>query len=379
MAQSRNWVFTRQSTEDEARQWTNTAAASIPEPFKWHEDDKVTYVKYQIERAPDTGKLHIQGMICFKGSTRMSRVKNVVGNNPHVEICKNTTKSSEYCGKADSRVFGPWEHGTCPAGQGARTDLVKVWADVKAHKRTHDMIEEDPRVCKFEKAIKMMRFAHSEMSSDRQMQGVKVYVFYGDTDMGKTYCALNIMDTPGNIFKMDPPACKGQTLWWDAYEGERTLVLDEFEGENYCSLSKLKVLLDKYKCRLDVKGAFTWAAWTTVIICSNTAPKDWYEVAPTMEDKFLGPLKRRIYQIRHFVARAYYIIEDWDKKALSDQIQVDAPLSQAITPRINQDDSDDIIPSIPVAGPGPNSTAAAAIDLNSSDDETQLFSQPIDQ
>lgn len=374
MSKSRNWVFTKQATEAESEQW-NTANAVIPEPFKWHTDSRVKYVKYQIERAPETGKLHVQGMIIIKSATKMTTVKNLIGDNPHVEICKDVAKSVQYCGKAESRIFGPWEHGDLPK-QGKRTDLVQLWSDVKSHKRTRDMLEEDPRVAKFEKQIKFMRFNVMDAESDRQMQGVKVYVFYGDTDLGKTYTAMNLMDDKNNVFKMDPPASKGQNLWWDAYEGERTLVLDEFEGENYCSLNKLKVLLDKYKCRLDVKGAFTWAAWTTVIICSNTAPRNWYQVLPSDETRYLGPLKRRIYQIRHFVARGFYVIEDWDGKILSDQMEVEAPLSEKVTPVMLDDD--DIIPSVPLADVQPKqvTTTAAAITIADSDDEeTQLFSQ----
>lgn len=330
MSKSRNWCFTRQATQGEVSAWASTAAAVIPEPFHWHEDRRVKFVLYQIEKAPTTGQIHVQGMISFKGNTKMSTVKALIENNPHCEPAKDVNKCYDYCKKAESRVYGPWEHGERPVGQGKRTDLKKVYTDLKAHKRTREMLEEDPCVAKFEKQIKFMRFNIQEGDSDRQLRGVKTYVFYGPTDMGKTYTAMNLMD-PGNVFKMDPPATKGQMLWWDAYEGERTLLMDEFEGENYCALNKLKVLLDVYKCRLDVKGAFTWAAWTTVIICSNTPPCHWYSVAPT-EQHMLEPLKRRIYQIRRFVAKGVYIIEDWDRNALSDQLTVLPPDTQPIMP-----------------------------------------------
>lgn len=329
-SQSRNWVFTRQATQAEATTWNATAAAVIVDPFTWHTEDKVTFCKYQIERAPTTGQLHVQGMISFKASCRPTAVKKLIGNNPHVEICKDVKASLEYCGKAESRVWGPWEHGTAPAGQGKRTDLHKIWTDVKAGKRTLDMIEEDPSIAKFEKHLKFLRFAHQEAESDRQATGIKCMIFYGETDLGKTYAAMNCID-PTSVFKMDPPASKGATLWWDGYEGEHTVVLDEFEGDNYCSLSKLKTLLDCYKCRLDVKGSFTWAAWKTVILCSNSAPRTWYPFAPAQRS-IIQPLIRRITEIRHFTARGKYIIEDWDGLQLSDELDVEMPPTRAVTP-----------------------------------------------
>ena len=104
MSQSRNWVFTRQATQAEAAGWNNTAAAAIPEPFAWHTDARIKFVKYQIERAPTTGQLHIQGMISFKGNTKMSTVTNLLGNNPHLEVCKDVKASYDYCGRSEEHT-----------------------------------------------------------------------------------------------------------------------------------------------------------------------------------------------------------------------------------------------------------------------------------
>lgn len=328
MPQSRNFVFTRQATNEEAQVWMATAA--LVEPFKWYEDPRVKAVRFQIERAPTTMKLHCQGFIAFKNPCRMAAVKKLIGNNAHVEFSVDPVKAWEYAGKTETRMIGPWTHGDPPVDQGTRTDLTAIWDGIKAGKRTYEMMAADPKIARYEKAIKYIKFTIQEGQSDRQKQGVKVYVFYGATDLGKTYTAINLMD-PNNCFKMDPLSTKTGTLWFDGYEGERTLIMDEFEGDNYCSYNKLKVLLDVYKCRLEIKGSFTWACWTTVILCSNSPPREWYPVAPTAEH-ILKPLQRRIYQIRHFVARGVYEIEDWEGKVLSDQLTVEAPPTAPTSP-----------------------------------------------
>jgi len=269
-------------------------------------------------------------MISVRSSRKIGSIKTIIGNNPHCEICKDIEASYKYCTKAESRVFGPWEHGSRPAGQGKRTDLAKIWSDVKSKKRTMDMLEEDPAIAKFEKHIKFMRFTVQERDSNRQDGGVKVWVFYGDTNLGKTYAAVNLIK-PHSMFKMDPPPRSTATLWFDGYEGQELLVMDEFEGENYCPLSKLKSLLDVYPCRLDVKGSFTWAAWNHVILCSNTAPRHWYPVAPS-QPQILAPLVRRITEIRHFVERGKYVLESWDGEQLGHVLDVECPPTRPQTP-----------------------------------------------
>ena len=238
-------------------------------------------------------------------------------------LFRSVKGSSDYCKKPESRFAGPWEFGDLP-NQGKRTDLATLYTDIKAGKKMSSILEENPSVARFEKAAKLMRFCLMETQSDRQAPGVKVYVFWGNTDLGKTYTAYNIMD-PNNCFKMDPPDRKQSTLWFDGYEGERTLIMDEFNGDNYCSLNKLKVLLDVYKCRLEVKGGYTWANWTTVIITSNYPPREWYPVLPSEADRLLNPLKRRIYQIRHFTSRGIYQEETWDGEPVGDLKEVEAP------------------------------------------------------
>ena len=323
---SRNWCFTRQSTDAEAAAWAATAAA-LPCPFPhWKDDPRVKYICFQIEKAPDTGKLHVQGCICMKSPCRMTAVKTLVGNNPHCEVTKDLKGASDYCKKPESRVHGPYEFGDLPQ-QGKRTDLATLYSDIKAGKKMSTILEENPSAARFEKSAKLMRFCLMESSSDRQAQGVKVYVFWGATDLGKTYTAYNLMD-PKNVFKFDPPETRQANLWFDGYEGERTIIFDEFNGDNYCSLNKLKSLLDVYKCRLQVKGGYTWANWTTVILTSNYPPRQWYTVAPSEAASLLAPLKRRIYQIRHFISRGIYITEDWDGNATSDQLEVEPPATQ---------------------------------------------------
>lgn len=192
--------------------------------------------------------------------------------------------------------------------QGTRSDLISLYDDIKHGVKVIDMLNKDPKVSKFEKQIRFMQFQLNEFKSDRQATGVKVYVLYGDPGTGKTFSAINTFGKSGDYFKLDCTSTKYGSLWFDGYEGQKVLVLDDFD-EGVCSVSFLKNLLDKYKLRLQVKGGHTWAAWDTVVITSNQHPRIWWQ---GLTDTNIAALKRRITCIRHYTAMGVYQQVDWE-------------------------------------------------------------------
>jgi hypothetical protein len=80
-----------------------------------------------------------------------------------------------------------------------------------------------------------------------------------------------------------------QTCWFDGYEGEGTLVLDEFRCQIKCS--KMLRILDGHQLRLDTKGGHTHANWTNVVITTNFPPEEWY---PGLNPRHRDALSRRI-------------------------------------------------------------------------------------
>lgn len=62
---------------------------------------------YQLEEAPETGKLHVQGCIKFKNPRSFKALQDTfVG--AHIEICKNWIASVNYCSKEATRAqIGP--------------------------------------------------------------------------------------------------------------------------------------------------------------------------------------------------------------------------------------------------------------------------------
>lgn len=67
---------------------------------------------FQLEQAPTTNRLHIQGYVEFKNKKTLSGVKNVIDKTTHWEQAKRDADTNyAYCTKEDTRVKGPWVKG----------------------------------------------------------------------------------------------------------------------------------------------------------------------------------------------------------------------------------------------------------------------------
>lgn len=82
---------------------------------------------------------------------------------------------------------------------------------------------------------------------------------------------------------------RGGTLWLDGYEGQETILIDDFRG--WISFSALLHILDGYPLQQQVKGSTIKARWTHVIITSNVAWDAWYK---SISDECKSALRRRL-------------------------------------------------------------------------------------
>lgn len=116
-AKARNWCFTLFKDPDEGL---------------FFDDEKISYVTYQGEKCPSTGKLHWQGYVEFKNVMRRRECQRALGEKKcHVEPRKGTQKQAiDYCHKLDTRVGVQFEWGK-PKQQGHCSHLDSIWEAVK--------------------------------------------------------------------------------------------------------------------------------------------------------------------------------------------------------------------------------------------------------
>lgn len=293
MSRGRVWCFTLHADEEAGEEFAWPLATQDEHPLsEWAKVDHFKYMLYQVEKAPDTGKVHLQGFICFDKTTRLAALKKLSAR-AHWESARGSFKDNvEYCSKSKSKVCGPFQMGEPPA-QGKRTDLVLIGELVKAGKTNVEILEATECVAaRFERPINFIRYSYMAPQSDRQLQGVRVIVLYGDTDAGKTFAAVNYIAGAVDYHIVTCPSHKDGKLWFDGYEGQKTLILDDFSGD-FCNFRYLLRLLDVYKLAVEIKGGHVWACWTTVVVTTNIHPRSWYSGVN------LAPLCRRIHEIRY--------------------------------------------------------------------------------
>jgi len=86
---------------------------------------------------------------------------------------------------------------------------------------------------------------------------------YGPPGVGKSHLARERGDLLGGYY------LKAQNKWWDGYEGEPVVILDDFDEGGVCLKHYLKIWADKYAARGEIKGATTGLAHREFIITSN--------------------------------------------------------------------------------------------------------------
>jgi len=162
--------------------------------------------------------------------------------------------------------------------QGERADWVKAVRQVQSHAPVVDVIAEQPHLLPNIRALERFATLTRQPPKDRD---VRVLYIHGPSGCGKTRA----------IHQAYPDAYwKPEGQWWDGYEGQAVVVLDDYYSDIPYAL--LLRVLDRYPLRLPVKGGFVPAEYSTVIFTSNATLDEQY---PNMMSTRREALYRRIH------------------------------------------------------------------------------------
>lgn len=257
------------------------------------------YGCFQKEVAPTTGTPHLQGYINLKKQQRMTTLQKKFGKMglPLALINANGSPQANrtYCSKEGGNEF--WEVGNINiVGQGTRNDLAEPIRKIKEKRSLNEVASEYSEAwVRHYRGFTSLYNILDEQPVEREMD---VVLFFGDAGTGKSTKARSYAKLYGEHFTLGVPS--GGTVWFDGYNGEVTLLIDEFKG--WIQPTFLNQLLDKYKLKLPVKGGFVNAKFTHVFITSNFPPEEWWS------DKVIwnkGSLLRRITAIYEFRGNDY--------------------------------------------------------------------------
>lgn len=222
----------------------------------------------------DEEKVHQHVYLRFNKQYRMTQIKRWLGDDTaHCEIARGSEEECHnYCTKDDTRTEG-WhgEHGVYKPElrQGARTDIEDVAKKVIEGTPMRELAIESPAVyVKYHTGLNALR---NLCLIPEQIRTVKCYYFWGPTGTGKSY----------RIFSNYPiqticPVTSGSTHPWDFYQGQETVVIDEFLDSHW-QIQTLNRILDGYPLAVPARFYDRWAKWTTVFILSNLEPAQLYQ------------------------------------------------------------------------------------------------------
>lgn len=240
---SKFWCFTLNNYSDEDEQ---TIA-------QWN----VNYVIYGKEIG-DSGTSHLQGYLELEKKCRLGGVKKL-HERMHLEIRKGTqAEAIAYC-KKDGNVV---EFGVKSGGQGARTDLDRV---------RQVALEGGMKTVTAYHSMQQIRVAEKFLTYNEEPRDWKPEVIWlwGTTGTGKSRLARELVNIDDCYIKNDG------TKWWDGYDNNEYVILDDFR-DSWWSLTEMLSLLDRYEKRIEYKGGLRQFKPKVIIVTCAVAPDSCY-------------------------------------------------------------------------------------------------------
>lgn len=241
----------------------------------------VQWLKGQLELAA-SGYLHWQLVVSFDRNVRLSYVKEHFGSKCHAELSRSAAAES-YVHKEETSVGNTrFEFGRKLFKRCSRVDWEGVWdsaiqgtlADVPANVRVQSY-----------RTLKAIQKDHLKPVPTIR----EVVCFWGETGTGKSRRAWE--EASFDAYPKDP-----RTKFWDGYQGQANVVMDEFRGD--IDIAHLLRWFDRYPVVVENKGGSVSLSATKIWITSNLDPRSWF---PGLDKDTTNALLRRL-SITHFEA-----------------------------------------------------------------------------
>lgn len=241
------------------------------------------------------GTKHLQGYLRFKSVKTFRQVRAMLGTNFHIESRRGTIDQAiDYCQKDGDFV----EFGTRPMNNDSKGRAsVKMWEELielSAEGKMNVIKEKYPSayVLHHDKLLRLDKRKFKCLDGD-----LKNEWHYGPPGTGKSK----------SVYERFPLAYrKGLNKWWDSYEEEDEVIIEEWDPSCTGLSQMLKVWADRYPFRAEVKGASRIIRPTSIIITSNYSIKE----CCGEDTNLFEALKRRFTVTYHPVIRSGLLVED---------------------------------------------------------------------
>lgn len=256
------------------------------------------------------GTHHLQGFGVLKGrGKRLTAMKKLMPR-AHLEPAGGSNDINvAYCKKGiqtklewDTHgVYGPnygkeadvYESGTCPidgfrkGGESLRAKYQTAW-----HYAKNGDIENIDPALRLKHYNALRKIQQDYMKPAEHLDKTCGEWYYGPPNSGKTHKAF--IENPEAY---DKPCNK----WWDGYQGQEVVVIDDFDLNHKCLGHHLKRWADRFSFACEQKGTTLQVRPKKIIVTSNYTIEQIF----AGDEVLIAALKRR-FQVTHFLEREYW-------------------------------------------------------------------------
>lgn len=243
MSRSRSWCFTLNN-------YTQADEKRI------QEEKSFRYVIYGRE-VGQSGTPHLQGYCCFSTLKSLQQVRSIVGMGAHCETAKGTaTQNIAYCSKEGNTFF----KGDPPSSERKQAeDQRELWDNYVSDAKQGEFDNIPSRI--FVQYYSTWKRVFKDYgTSPPDLNTCCGIWIWGPPGVGKSFkCRA---DYPGAFIKL-------RNKWWDGYQGQETVILDDFDKSLECLGGHLKIWADAYSFPAEIKGGVLQVRPRRIIITSN--------------------------------------------------------------------------------------------------------------
>lgn len=226
------------------------------------------YCIYGRETAPTTGTPHLQGYIYFPNARAKRGVERAIGGETRLwieEARGDSLNNYDYSTKDDASYFEKGERPATAAEAGQAEKQRWEAARVAAMEGRYSDIPADMYI-RYQSSFKRMRREDLPPPGDLEPNHSYGIWIYGPPRTGKSHMART---------QYQPLYLKDINKWWDGYDGQDNVLIDEFAPEHAQYMTGfMKKWVDRWTFSAETKGARTVIRPKLIIVTSNYSIED---------------------------------------------------------------------------------------------------------
>lgn len=244
----------------------------------WKDDDERARIQEMLEAwkgdctrlqvceevCPESKRKHFQCKCTWRCAKRWSAMKKLMAHH-HFE--RSVSECFAYTAKLDSNLIITHDS----RAPGARTELVKMKTIIDNGGSDEQLWDEHfGSMCRYHSAMSKYKALKSKK---RKRPNLVVEWIIGPSGSGKSTKAER--DNPDAYWLNQDGT---GNIWWDGYDGESCVVIDDFRPNMFTYEQLLKLLSSRGNYRIAHKGGSAWLTCEKIVLTSVEHPRYMYSM-----------------------------------------------------------------------------------------------------